>query len=377
MNMSSSMPAIFRGNHREISIQAERKHIQKALAANNFFGLDFSAPWLQKVLNAYQQPHRFFHNLEHLRGICESIVAQNRDDQELCAKLLLTALFHDSVWFPQRSDNEKQSADAFEMIAPSFGAQLPPQVFQEIKDAIIATKNLGKDSELAAKFHPYDCAILLHGSTVDLLAYEFQIFREFQHLNVTNYRKGRSAFFTRFSKKYPEARESMKFLVEYLERRRPRVGIYAGSFNPFHIGHLLILEKAEAIFDKIIVAVGLNPDKKIQRCCNVEDVLPFHEVIYYKSLIVDLIERESAMSDVTLIRGLRNSYDLDYEMNQLSFIKDFCPDIRAIHITCDKELEHISSSALAGLKHFDLKGRDASYYPTKYEYFNYPLEKLF
>ena len=40
-----------------------------------------------------------------------------------------------------------------------------------------------------------------------------------------------------------------------------RLGIYAGSFNPFHKGHYNILCKAEKIFDRVIIARGINPDK--------------------------------------------------------------------------------------------------------------------
>ena len=40
-----------------------------------------------------------------------------------------------------------------------------------------------------------------------------------------------------------------------------KVGVYAGSFNPFHRGHYDILVKAEKIFDKVIVARGINPEK--------------------------------------------------------------------------------------------------------------------
>ena len=97
---------------------------------------------------------------------------------------------------------------------------------------------------------------------MDLLGYEFQIFREFQYLNMVEYRRGRSKFFSRFSRRFPDCRVNMQFLIEYLERRRTRVGVYAGTFNPFHIGHLSILEKAELMFDKVIVAVGINPKSK-------------------------------------------------------------------------------------------------------------------
>ena len=40
-----------------------------------------------------------------------------------------------------------------------------------------------------------------------------------------------------------------------------KLGVYAGSFQPFHLGHLNILEKAEQIFDQVIIARGINPSK--------------------------------------------------------------------------------------------------------------------
>ena len=59
--------------------------------------------------------------------------------------------------------------------------------------------------------------------------------------------------------------------------------------------------------------------------------------------------------DVTVIRGLRNGHDLDYEANQLSFLKEIKPDIKVVYIPCDKKYEHISSSAIRSLEKFDEK----------------------
>ena len=229
----------------------------------------------------------------------------------------------------------------------------------------------------SARFHDFDCQVTIHGSPVDLLAYEYQIFREFQYLNVKEYRKGRSAFFNRFARKFSDCKSNMKFLVDYLERRRPRVGIYAGSFNPFHIGHFSILEKAETMFDKVILAIGINPDKKRSHENRLSEVLPFHEVIQFDTLMVDLLAQESALCDVTLVRGLRNGYDLDYEMNQLRYMQEMRPDTNCVYIPCNKELEHISSSALKGFAMFDLHGRDSMYYPKKYSYYHRSIEELF
>ncbi len=318
-----------------------------------------------------------FHTLEHLLSICERIHETLPSDTEMRGKLLLTALFHDVVWFPQGDDSEDRSAEAFDFITGHFQLPIPAEARSAIRQAILATKDQSESDELASRFHEYDCHVILHGNPVDLLGYEFQIFREYQYLNMVEYRRGRSEFFSRFSRRFPKCRANMRFLIEYLERRRPRVGVYAGTFNPFHIGHLSILEKAELMFDKVIVAVGINPQKHVEKDDRVVRDLPFHEVVNFKTLMVDFIDQESVFSDVTLVRGLRNGYDLDYEMNQLCFMQEMRPDTRAVYIPCDKELEHVSSSALNSMAKFEVKGRDSIYYPHKYTYYQQPIEKLF
>ena len=50
-------------------------------------------------------------------------------------------------------------------------------------------------------------------------------------------------------------------LIDYLSNFKPNIGLFAGSFNPFHKGHYNVLIKAEMIFDKVIIAFGANPEK--------------------------------------------------------------------------------------------------------------------
>ena len=73
----------------------------------------------------------------------------------------------------------------------------------------------------------------------------------------------------------------------------------------------------------------------------------------YNTFLHELIEKkESEGYNVILVRGLRNGDDLNYEDNQLKYIKDFKKDINVVFLRCDEEFEHISSSAIRQLESF-------------------------
>ena len=133
------------------------------------------------------------------------------------------------------------------------------------------------------------------------------------------------------------------------------VGLYPGSFNPFTKGHYNILVKAEAIFDRVIIARGVNPEKA-KATYSLPKILNDRPVIEYGGLLTDYIK--SLDYDVTVIRGLRNGTDLQYEITQYRFLQELMPTIKLISIFCDKEYEHISSSAIRYLAAF---GKDKDY----------------
>ena len=136
---------------------------------------------------------------------------------------------------------------------------------------------------------------------------------------------------------------------------KQKLGLYAGSFSPFHVGHLDIVKQATNVFDKVLVAKGINPSK----CENDKYILPYKyfqefdskvSAQIFECLLTDLIKAWERVFDVTLVRGLRNGADLEYEQNMMAFLKDMHPTIKAVAFYCDPRYRHVSSSALRGIE---------------------------
>ena len=132
-------------------------------------------------------------------------------------------------------------------------------------------------------------------------------------------------------------------ILNFLRIWKPKIAILPGSFKPLHNGHYNILCKAERIFDKVILCEGTNPSKPIIERSGIPDsIREIRQVIKYQTTLPAFID--SLGYPVTLIRGLRNTTDLKYELKQLRYMQDFKEDINVINICCDRQFEHISSS---------------------------------
>lgn len=126
--------------------------------------------------------------------------------------------------------------------------------------------------------------------------------------------------------------------------------IFPGSFDPFTKGHHDIVLRGLSIFDKIIIAIGHNSQKK--RYFDVDKMLQriqetFHsydniEVIVYNELTASLAKRLGASY---ILRGLRNTTDFEYE-NSISQINRHLNGVETVFLITSPELAHISSTII-------------------------------
>jgi len=307
-------------------------------------------------LYSSSKKYRFYHDVEnHIHPMMyyiESLSDISPDDKKImhCA-----AAFHDLYYCPLCIDNEERSVNLFKGCCSDF--DFTSEEKMKVIDLIRATKlsnycNIEKNS-LEEKFVLCDLHSLFSDDKKKLIDIEQRIQREYQFFDWDDYKEGKKEIFNSISERFPQLKSNTDFILNYIESCPLKIGIYVGSFNPFHIGHFDILKQAESIFDKVIILKAVNLEKgKSEYDFNIKDFLPYHQVEYWDGFLTDFITSKSYYKNITLIRGLRTDTDFKKEEIQLRFWQDSCHKLKAIFIPCDKKYEHISSSALKVLEKF-------------------------
>jgi len=305
-----------------------------------------------RCLELYRQPHRFYHTEGHIEEMLEGLLKYKLSSIEI-EILTLAIIYHDCVYDPKRSDNEKLSCDKFD--EDNFSDFFEHQYnLERVKKVIMATKN-----HVYGKGNLEDIIINLDmkvfsRSIMGLIEYEHGIFNEYQFVPITTYITERVYFLKTILEKFNNSCivNNINFLIDYVQNREYKIGIFAGSWRPYHRGHDNIRAKAEEIFDKVIIARGINPDKTGIPEFELPSTL-YNEVIEYDGLVTELFSTLLPNVKLFFVRGLRNVYDLGYEENIRKTVHDINPDIKFAYFFCDREYEHISSSSIRGLLKFD------------------------
>lgn len=132
---------------------------------------------------------------------------------------------------------------------------------------------------------------------------------------------------------------------------QPRIAIFPGSFDPLTNGHVDMIRRAARLFDRVIVAVLMNPGK--QSLFTVEErvamigesclVLPESDRIGADSFQGLLVHFAATKRACAIVRGLRSGADLDYE-NQMALMNaHLAPGVDTVFLTASPQFAHISS----------------------------------
>ncbi len=130
-----------------------------------------------------------------------------------------------------------------------------------------------------------------------------------------------------------------------------KIAIYPGSFDPITKGHLDILKNASGIFDKVIIAVARNGEKKgflsteerVELIKKSIEGLDNVEVDAFEGLTIEYAKKRGAE---VLIRGLRAVSDFEYEMQLSQTNSALCDEIKTVFLTTKPKYNFISSSTI-------------------------------
>jgi pantetheine-phosphate adenylyltransferase len=133
-----------------------------------------------------------------------------------------------------------------------------------------------------------------------------------------------------------------------------RVALYAGSFDPLTNGHIDVIERAGAVCDELVVAIGVHPGKTPMFCVEeraslIEDVCAGLLAARACKLSVRAfsglaVEAARAAGASLILRGLRDSTDLDAEMRMAAMNALMAPEIKTVFFAASPAVRHISAT---------------------------------
>ena len=152
--------------------------------------------------------------------------------------------------------------------------------------------------------------------------------------------------------------------------------VFAGSFDPFTVGHEDTVKKSLALFDEVVIAVAENKNKSCRFSLREREEMiaavyqsePRVRVLAWGGVIVDLLKAENTPF---YVRGLRNGIDFEYETADFYASRKLDSEMITLYIPAEQEHLHISSTLVKNSIDFEKPYRD--YLPEAV--YNYITEK--
>lgn len=147
-----------------------------------------------------------------------------------------------------------------------------------------------------------------------------------------------------------------------------KIAVYPGTFDPFTNGHLDVIVRASALFDKVIVGVLHNSAKsplfsveeRVNILTKVTEEMPNVEVKHFSGLSINFVRECHAN---IIVRGLRAITDFDYELQMAQTNRVLAPDIDTMFLTTCLEYAYLSSTTVKEVASF---GGDISKFVPSY-----------
>jgi pantetheine-phosphate adenylyltransferase len=131
----------------------------------------------------------------------------------------------------------------------------------------------------------------------------------------------------------------------------PRIAVYTGTFDPVHVGHLDVMRRGSRLFDRLVIGVGVNPEKEPfftddERVELVRRVVrPFAnvEVRAFRGLAVRFVREVGA---AVMLRGLRTLSDMEYEFHMSLTNQNLDDQIETVFLMAQAAHSHFSSTLI-------------------------------
>lgn len=131
----------------------------------------------------------------------------------------------------------------------------------------------------------------------------------------------------------------------------PQMAVYTGMFDPVHLGHVDIIRRGARLYSRLIVGVGVNPEKtpffaaeeRVALLRTVCTPYPNVEVLPFSGLAVRFVRSLGAR---IMLRGLRTLSDMEYEFNMSLTNQNLDADIETVFLMAQVEHSHFSSTLI-------------------------------
>jgi len=137
----------------------------------------------------------------------------------------------------------------------------------------------------------------------------------------------------------------------------PQLAVYTGTFDPVHLGHLDIIERGSRIFRRLIIGVGINPEKA--PFFSVEERMEMLQIVCRRFANVEVrsfnglaVRFVRSLGAGVMLRGLRTVSDMEYEFSMSLTNQTLDPEIETVFLMSKVEYSHLSSSLIRQIAAF-------------------------